>query len=464
MGLAITILLGACDKRPPVGEIGAVEGFIGGVAAEEPHAAVVARDVLSAGGTATDAVIAAFFTMTVTYPVAAGIGGGGACVVYDSAANEAQGIEFLPRSPSAGGAIAVPGAVRGLAALHARYGRLGWSALVAPAERMARFGHNVSRAFARRLRAGGRRVLREAELRELFGTDGRGMIGEGDPWTRVELASVLSQIRVKGAGDLHGGAAGRSFVEGASAAGGKVTIADLRAYRANWRETRRLEFGDEIGHFMAAEPAGLGALHDIVVSLRPEAARASPDARVAAIAAGYGTGRGSTRPEDSGEAAVVAGDPEGSIVACVFTMGRAFGAGRVARAAGVILAPTTGWDAARLTPMIVVNHNIAQGYLAPDAAGPAASGAVAQVALDLLEAVSPLDRAMAASRVMRHGARGEIYQEPRQGIQPASGAKPAKALGRVQAIWCPGGLIRSAETCRFASDGRGFGLAIGAAL
>ncbi len=114
--------------------------------------------------------------------------------------------------------------------------------------------------------------------------------------------------------------------------------------------------------------------------------------------------------------------------------------------------------------MIVVNHNIAQGYLAPDAAGPAASGAVAQVALDLLEAVSPLDRAMAASRVMRHGARGEIYQEPRQGIQPASGAKPAKALGRVQAIWCPGGLIRSAETCRFASDGRGFGLAIGAAL
>ncbi len=298
MGLAITILLGACDKRPPVGEIGAVEGFIGGVAAEEPHAAVVARDVLSAGGTATDAVIAAFFTMTVTYPVAAGIGGGGACVVYDSAANEAQGIEFLPRSPSAGGAIAVPGAVRGLAALHARYGRLGWSALVAPAERMARFGHNVSRAFARRLRAGGRRVLREAELRELFGTDGRGMIGEGDPWTRVELASVLSQIRVKGAGDLHGGAAGRSFVEGASAAGGKVTIADLRAYRANWRETRRLEFGDEIGHFMAAEPAGLGALHDIVVSLRPEAARASPDARVAAIAAGYGTGRGSTRPEE----------------------------------------------------------------------------------------------------------------------------------------------------------------------
>ena len=129
MGLALTILLGACDKRPPVGQIGAVEGFIGGVAAEEPHAAVVARDVLSAGGTAADAVIAAFFTMTVTYPVAAGIGGGGACVAYDSVANEAQGIEFLPRSPSAGGQIAVPGAV----ALRPRQRRIGLAAALGAA-------------------------------------------------------------------------------------------------------------------------------------------------------------------------------------------------------------------------------------------------------------------------------------------------------------------------------------------
>ena len=62
------------------------------------------------------------------------------------------------------------------------------------------------------------------------------------------------------------------------------------------------------------------------------------------------------------------------------------------------------------------------------------------------------------------GPKAEILQEARDGLAPARGARPAKALGRVQAIWCPGGLVRAAESCRFASDPRGFGLAIGAAL
>ena len=197
--------------------------------------------------------------------------------------------------PAGGGTVAIPGAVRGLAALHARYGRLGWGALVAPAERMARFGHNVSRAFARRLEGAGREVLREPGLRRLFRTGRRGMVREGDPWTQVELASVLTQIRAKGAGDLYGGTAGRSFVDGANAVGGKLTIADLRAYRATWVETRQVEFGDEIGHFLPAEPAGLAVLHDVTSALRPDAARASADARVAAIAGGYGAAGGVTR-------------------------------------------------------------------------------------------------------------------------------------------------------------------------
>ncbi len=462
MAVAACLLLAGCDKRPPVGQIGAVEGFIGGAAVEEPHAAVVARDVLSAGGTASDAVIAAYFTMTVTYP--AGIGGGGACVVYDAASNEAQGIEFLPRPPAGGGAVAVPGAPRGLAMLHARYGRLGWGALVAPAERMARFGHNVSRAFARRLEALEGDVSREPEFRRLFESGGRGMIREGDPWTQVELASMLTQIRAKGAGDFHGGTAGRIFIEGANAAGGKLTIADLRAYRANWVETRRVEFGDETGHFLPSKPAGLGVLHDVTMALRPDGARASADARAAAIAGGWGAGGGVAPQAQSGEVAVAAGAEDGSLAACVFTMGRAFGTRRVARGTGTLVAPALGWESARLSPLIVVNANINQGYLAIAGSGPAGPAAVAQVTLDLLEENNTLADAVAAARGLRAGPGAEILREARDGVAPATGPRPAERLGRVQAIWCPGGLVRSAETCRFASDPRGFGLALGAAL
>src|SRR5580700_2941971 len=49
------------------------------VVADEPFAARNGAAVLAQGGSAADAVTAMFFTMTATYPVAAGIGGGGIC-------------------------------------------------------------------------------------------------------------------------------------------------------------------------------------------------------------------------------------------------------------------------------------------------------------------------------------------------------------------------------------------------
>ncbi len=44
-GLAI-FLTGCGDSRPGIGKLGAVEGFAGGIAATEPHAAVAGQDVL----------------------------------------------------------------------------------------------------------------------------------------------------------------------------------------------------------------------------------------------------------------------------------------------------------------------------------------------------------------------------------------------------------------------------------
>ena len=75
----VTIVLAACGgPRPPVGQIGNVSGFLGVVATDEPNAALVARDALSAGGSAVDAAVAAFFMLSVTYPAGAGVGGGAA--------------------------------------------------------------------------------------------------------------------------------------------------------------------------------------------------------------------------------------------------------------------------------------------------------------------------------------------------------------------------------------------------
>ena len=82
--LFLAFALGACTGSGlEEGEAGFVEGFFGGIIVDEPRAALIGRDVLSAGGSAADAVVAAYFTMAVTMPGGASLGGGGVCLIHD---------------------------------------------------------------------------------------------------------------------------------------------------------------------------------------------------------------------------------------------------------------------------------------------------------------------------------------------------------------------------------------------
>ncbi|HBT42660.1 MAG TPA: hypothetical protein DEB21_11740, partial [Rhodospirillaceae bacterium] len=51
------------ENTKQLGETGFVRGFLGGIVADDPQAALVGRDILSAGGSAADAVTAMYFTL-----------------------------------------------------------------------------------------------------------------------------------------------------------------------------------------------------------------------------------------------------------------------------------------------------------------------------------------------------------------------------------------------------------------
>ena len=97
---AVLALSGCGGDGPAEGKLGLVEGFYGGVIADSPRAAEIGRDVLSIGGNATDAAVAAYFAMAVTLPSSASIGGGGVCLVHNSKERKTEALLFLSKPPA----------------------------------------------------------------------------------------------------------------------------------------------------------------------------------------------------------------------------------------------------------------------------------------------------------------------------------------------------------------------------
>ncbi|MBT3535197.1 MAG: hypothetical protein HN478_15050 [Rhodospirillaceae bacterium] len=431
---ALFLALAACGGAPPkVGQVGAVQGFIGAAIGEEPRAALAARDTLSAGGTAADAATAAYFTMTVTYPVAVGLGGGGVCLYYDHRGDKVETLDFRAAPALAGGAIAVPGALRGMALLHSRYGRLPWAQLVAPAETMARFGHQISRALAKRLAPQAARLHRDATAARIFLHADGTPLDEAETVFQVELASALTRIRTRGVSDLYGGEAGRQLLQAGAAHGGKGTIAELRKYRAIWRETAQTPVGNHMLHHPV-----LGDGESTGKRLTDMLAKSS----VVDTARAMFSGQKLSGAIDRGEAAFVAGDSFGSSVACIFHMNGAFGSAAMVPEMGVFLSPesgagqTLGGGRGYSLPLLGVNEPLNQTVLAvAGAGGPNGALAAAFVSLEAMTKSGDLVRAMAARDTIT-------------------------ALGRVQALWCPKGIRATPETCQFATDPRAYGLAV----
>ena len=513
LSTALTACGGAGER---VSAVGLVEGFAGIVVADEPRAAVFGRDTLGRGGNAVDAAVVMYFTMAVTLPSRASLGAGGVCLVYDSSENAAEALLFLPTAGLEGGMV--PLGPRAMAALHARHGLRRWAQLLTPAENLARFGHPISRAFARDLIVASSRIVSDPLISRTFRNNAGEQPGEGEKVVQRELASVLGGLRLQGVGYLYSGVFTQRFAAAMTAAGQPVTADEVRASVPTYVEPISVAFGDHtlyftnppaadglvaaqlwemlVGEISLADAGSAERAHQFVeAAARAFAQRAawmapggeareSPELlldgnRLERALEGYQADRHtpaaslSPRPvalaENPHGASFIAADRWNNVAACSMTMNGLFGAFQMAPDTGILLAAPPRDDSnGMLSPSaaVLVNLNVEEAYFAAAASGgSAAPTALVSVMLGALSDDMPLDEAVAAPRFHHGGVPDVTFYE--EGVPAAlldnleargHLLREAPKLGQVNALYCPGSFRRDHEDCRFANDPRGWGL------
>lgn len=228
------------------------------VAAANPLATDAGYQILRAGGSAIDAVVAVQMVLTLVEPQSSGIGGGAFLLHFDGNTVKAfDGRETAPASANeklfqqadgkplsfydgvvGGRSVGAPGVLRMLELAHRQYGRLPWASLFAPAVRLAEEGFAVSPRLATMLKSEPHLKKDPVAAAYFYDKDGNPRPA-GHMLKNPELAAVLREIASGGADSFYKGPIARD-IEAKVAAHptnpGRLTAADIAGYRAKERE------------------------------------------------------------------------------------------------------------------------------------------------------------------------------------------------------------------------------------
>src|SRR5262249_19678529 len=135
-------------------------------------------------------------------------------------------------------AVAVPGEVAGWTWLHASFGRLPLTDVLAPAIRLARNGFALDDAPHLREQIERQHDLLAADpgLRAVFLAPGGARPGPGFRVVQRDLAETLEAIATRGPAAFYGGRVAKALVSATKARGGVLDASDLAAYRPQWRQ------------------------------------------------------------------------------------------------------------------------------------------------------------------------------------------------------------------------------------
>jgi gamma-glutamyltranspeptidase/glutathione hydrolase len=257
-------------------------GRDGAVAAARKPIVDAATAVLSEGGNAVDAAVAAAFVAGVIQPMETTLAGSGFMLVHEPKTQQVTSVEFAPRAPGGatpdmfepvrqtGGdsglglsavaddenvlgakACGVPGTIGGLLAAHRRFGRSSRQRVLLPAVEAAYDGFLADSYYALEVLAHLDALRRDPGASAVFLQDGMppvpahlgaATLGSAPSIRQPDLGRTLESLAENGEEAFYKGEIGRSFVQTVTEAGGLLSNEDLASYRPAFARPLHIAF------------------------------------------------------------------------------------------------------------------------------------------------------------------------------------------------------------------------------
>ena len=222
------------------------------VVSAREEASKIGVAILKKGGNAFDAMVATELALAVAYPYAGNLGGGG-FMVYRKNNGEIGSLDYREKAPLSANrdmyldkkgnviknksllgatAVAVPGTVAGVFAVHKKFGSLPIKTIIQPVIDLAKRGVVVTKKQAARIKKYQPYFLKINKKPILFDKQWK----EKDTIKYPALAKTLTRIQKNGRDEFYTGETAKKLATFIQKNGGYITEKDLAKYQAKWRK------------------------------------------------------------------------------------------------------------------------------------------------------------------------------------------------------------------------------------
>jgi gamma-glutamyltranspeptidase/glutathione hydrolase len=255
------------------------------VVSAKEEASQIGAAILKKGGNAFDAMIATQLALTVVYPYAGNISGGG-FMVFRKANGETGSLDFREKAPmeasknmyldktgnvipdlSTDGAlsIGVPGSLAAIFEIHRKYGSLPIKDLFQPSIDLAKRGVVITNKDKNSIDYYREVIVKISGEKTLYNQK----FDVGDTIKYLALANTLKRICRKGEKEFYKGRTAKKLAAFIQSKGGILSMEDLKKYKTVWRKPINFQYKDLNIISMAPPSSGGITLGQIMKMIEP---------------------------------------------------------------------------------------------------------------------------------------------------------------------------------------------------